>query len=580
MTPLTQRLEALVITALQCLHEQGTLTLEKMPAVQIDRTRNKQHGDFSCNVAMVLAKLAKRKPRELAQLVMDVLPAADFVAKVDIAGPGFINFTLSQQSWYTLINAIRKAGNQYGLSKAGNGERVMVEFVSANPTGPLHVGHGRGAAYGDALVRVLQAAGYDAYSEYYVNDAGRQMDILGLSTWLRYLAVQGERFDYPPNAYQGSYVIDMANTLAAQVGDRFKRDAAQVFNRLPQDPEERMDTMIARAKTLLGDDYKTVFDLSLHTQLDDLRDDLAGFGILYDNWFSERSLLDDGAIQHAIDVLTKNGKLYEKAGALWFKSTEYGDEKDRVVMRANGAHTYFAADIAYHLNKAERGFAKLINIWGADHHGYVARVQAAMQAMGLPKDKLLVLFVQFANLIRGGKKISMSTRSGEFVPLRELRDEVGKDAVRFFYTLRKTEQHMDFDLDLAKSQSSDNPVYYVQYAHARMCSVFRQLNEKHINVDIENADHALLQEEHEFELLNDLSRYPEVITNAAASYEPHQLAYYLRDLANSFHAYYNAHPFLSAEENLRNARLGLVDATRQVIANGLGVLGVSAPEKM
>jgi len=567
--------------ALASLASDGVLSTDSAPVVQVERSKSAEHGDFASNLAMVLAKSAGMKPRDLAEKICAALPASAVIARTEIAGPGFINIFLATDAYHELPDRIREQGAAYGTSTIGQGRRVMVEFVSANPTGPLHVGHGRGAAYGDALARVLRAAGFDAISEYYINDAGRQMDILAVSVWLRYLELCGETVAFPSAAYQGDYIFDIAATLHREDQVAYQTAASTLFDGLPSEDDALLDELIARAKDTLGKDgFHRVHGLARDTLVDDIRSDLQQFGVDYQAWFSEQSLIDSGAVQAAVDALKKNQFLYEKDGAWWFRTTDFGDEKDRVVLRANGNHTYFATDIAYHHNKLERGFEHVINIWGADHHGYIKRVKASMSALGLDADALTVLLVQFAVLYRGGAKVSMSTRSGEFVTLRELREEVGRDAARFFYALRKPDQHMDFDLDLAKTQSSDNPVYYVQYAHARICSVFRQLAEKGINVDLSRADPKQLVEARESDLLQKLSRYPEVVESAARSYEPHQVAYYLRELANDFHTYYNAHPFLAAEEDIRLARLSLIDATRQVLANALGLLGVGAPERM
>ncbi len=466
---------------------------------------------------------------------------------------------------------------------------MQVEFVSANPTGPLHVGHGRGAAYGAAVANLLEASGYTVHREYYVNDAGRQMDILAVSVWLRYLELCGEGVPFPSNGYRGDYVYDIAAALHREAGEALRRPAEEVGAELPPDApggdkEAHIDGLIARARRLLGEEaYRRVHDLALAVMLEEIRGDLAAFGVEYNEWFSERSLSERGAVQHAIDALRRRGHTYERDGALWFRSSAWGDEKDRVLVRENGQPTYFAADIAYHIDKRERGYRGLIDVWGADHHGYVARVKAAMAALDAAPEDLEVLLVQFAILYRGGRRLSMSTRSGEFVTLRELRNEVGRDAARFFYVMRSNEQHLDFDLDLAKSQSADNPVYYIQYAHARVCSVMQQLEAKGLAWDQARGRAAMhrLTEAHEKALMSSLSRYPEVVEAAAAGRAPHQLVHYLRQLANDFHTYYNAHPFLVAEDaTLRDARLTLVLATRQVIRNGLALLDVSAPESM
>ncbi len=584
---LKQQLQSLVGDVLKVLISDDMLPAIDQPEISIERTRQKEHGDYSCNIAMVLAKHARCAPRDLAQKIVDRLPASKIISKVELAGPGFINFFLTDEPLYQGVRDVFSEGGRYGHTDIGAGQKVIVEFVSANPTGPLHVGHGRGAAYGDALARLLRAAGYDVQTEYYVNDAGRQMNILAVSVWLRYLELCGEEMDFPANAYQGDYVWDIAASIHRSKGDALHRKIDHVFVGVPPDEplggdkEAHIDGLINRAKDLLADDYALVFDQGLNEITDNIRRDLSEFGVEFDNWFSERSLHQSGEMEKAIQTLEDNGYLYEKEGAKWFRSTDFGDEKDRVVVRDNGQTTYFASDIAYHLDKLDRGFDRLIDIWGADHHGYVARVKAALQALKADKDRFEVLLVQFAILYRGGEKLAMSTRSGEFVTLRELRNEVGNDAARFFYVLRKCEQHMDFDLDLAKSQSSDNPVYYVQYAHARVCSVMAQLAERNMQVpDSSKISLDMLTEDHEKEIMSQILRYQEVIESAAINHEPHQIAYYLRDLANAFHTYYNAHQFLIDDEGLRNARLVLIQATRQVLASGLDLLGVSAPESM
>ena len=567
--------------ALASLIRQGVLPASADIPIQLERARKAGYGDYASNLAMVLAKRAGLKPRDLAEQLCANFPASSLVVRSEVAGPGFINLFLAADAYQQLPVQIRTQGEAYGTSSNGAGQRVMVEFVSANPTGPLHVGHGRGAAYGDALARVLRAAGYDALSEYYINDAGRQMDILALSVWLRYLELSGETVSFPPAAYQGDYVFDIAATLHREDGEKYRSDATALLSSLPDDDDQALDTLISRARSVLGDPgFVRVHTLASETLVADIRADLTSFGVEYQTWYSERSLIDSGAVQRAIDDLKEGDFLYQDGDAWWFRSSNFGDEKDRVVLRANGNHTYFATDIAYHRDKVARGFDHVINIWGADHHGYIKRVKASLSALGIDQASLTVLLVQFAILYRGGEKVSMSTRSGDFVTLRELCEDVGRDAARFFYALRKPDQHMDFDLDLAKSQSSDNPVYYVQYAHARICSVFRQLDEKGIQINLAEANHGLLIEPRESDLLHKLSRYPEIVESAARAYEPHQVAYYLRELANDFHTYYNAHPFIAAESDLRLARLSLIDAVRQVLANALALLGVTAPERM
>ncbi|HSO81433.1 arginine--tRNA ligase [Thiocapsa sp.] len=588
-----QAITDLIRTALASLVEAPTADADALPAPQVDRTKDTSHGDFATNVALVLAKRLGAKPREIAQRLVDALPASPLVARVEVAGPGFINFFLAEDAYRRLIPEILSAGPAFGLSRIGAGQRVQVEFVSANPTGPLHVGHGRGAAYGAVVADLLAAVGFDVHREYYVNDAGRQMDILASSVWLRYLELCGEELTFPSNGYKGDYVWDIAATLHREHGDAYRVDAATVFAGLPPDAlpdgqdggdkEAHIDGVIAAAKQLLGDNrYRYVFELGLNTILDDIREDLAQFGVEYQEWYSERTLAESGAVARAIERLREAGHVYEQNGALWFRSSAFGDEKDRVVVRENGQSTYFASDIAYHMDKLERGFDRVIDIWGADHHGYVPRVKAALQAMGDDVERLEVLLVQFAILYRGGEKAQMSTRSGEFVTLRQLRKEVGRDAARFFYVMRRCEQHLDFDLDLAKSESSDNPVYYVQYAHARVCSVLRQAAEKGMPVEpspgVENLER--LTESHELALQRTLARYPEVVEAAALKAEPHLLTHYLRELANELHTYYNAHQFLVADAALRDARIKLILAVREVLRNGLGLLGVSAPEAM
>ncbi|MCW8901519.1 MAG: arginine--tRNA ligase [Gammaproteobacteria bacterium] len=585
-------LKALLEQVVINLKKDGVLADDVNPKIVIEHTRDPSHGDFASNLAMMLAKAAGQKPRDLAEKIVAALPENNDIDKVDIAGPGFINFFMNANTLTSVIPAILDAGEVYGHSTIGNGKRVQVEFVSANPTGPLHVGHGRGAAYGAAVADLLAAAGFQVHREYYVNDAGRQMDILCASVWVRYLSLCGALpdLDYlPANGYKGDYVWDVAAHLHRNNGDKFQKQWSDISQELPADEpdggdkEKFIDAVINMAKEQLGaEDYRFIFDTGLNYILDDIRDDLAHFGVVYEEWFSERSLTDNGLVKDAVERLQKTGHVDEREGALWFKSTDFGDEKDRVLVRANGQSTYFASDIAYHMNKLERGYDQVIDVWGADHHGYVPRVRAAMEAVGDDPSKLHVLLVQFAILYRGKEKMQMSTRSGEFVTLRQLRKEVGSDAARFFYVMRKCEQHLDFDLDLAKSKSNENPMYYIQYAHARVCSVLRQLDEKGFTHDQEAGFESLdkLSEPHEQALMTTLSKFAELVEKAALNHEPHQLAHYLRDLANDFHTYYNAHQFIVDDEVIRNARLCLIKATKQVLQNGLGLLGVSAPDEM
>ena len=561
--------------------------------IQVDYAREKSHGDFSSNIALVLAKKLQISPRQLAEKIIsnvDCSKANSKLEKIEIAGPGFINFFLKKSVWYPAIAQILTQTKEFGASKIGNNEPVLVEFVSANPTGPLHVGHGRGAAYGDSIARLLKTVGYRVCAEYYINDAGRQMNILATSVWLRYLEVCGEEFVFPSNAYRGAYVGEIAQQLFSQYGKHFFKPAELVFKDIPADEplggnkEAHIDALILKAKTLLGVvDYEKIFNAGLTSILLDIKEDLSAFRVNFDEWFSENSLFKIDFVDKTIQRLIASGTTYEANGALWFKSTDFGDDKDRVLLRENGQPTYFAADAAYRLFILEkRGFKKIINVLGADHHGYIARIRAVIQALGYPADSLTALLIQFAVLYRGDKKIPMSTRSGEFITLRELREEVGSDATRFFYVLRRAEQHMDFDLELAKEQSNANPVYYVQYAYARVASVMRQLVAKQLVWDKSLGMDSLeqLKEEQEQDLLILLNRYPEILELAAISYEPHIIAHYLRDLSQAFHVYYNQHVFLIKDDSLRNARLNLIVATQQVIKNGLKLLGVGTLEVM
>jgi len=563
-------------------------------AIALERPKQAAHGDFSCNLAMQLARAMKRNPRELAQLLLSEIPASPFVTKVEIAGAGFINFHLPSAAKLEVVRGVLAQGETFGRSSAGGGKKVQVEFVSANPTGPLHVGHGRGAAYGASLSSLLAYAGWDVTREYYVNDAGRQMDILGLSTWLRYLETWGEDVPFPPNGYQGDYVREMAQQMRRAHGDKYLRPAAAVLANTPGLPEREraddaakqqrelhLDALIVNAKDLLGSDWAYVHGHALTEQLADGRDDLEEFGVHFDVWFSEKSLFDTGLVARCVERLEQAGHLYVQDGAKWFKSTDFGDEKDRVVQRENGLYTYFASDIAYHLNKYERGFERIINIWGADHHGYIPRVKGAIAALGLAPEVLDVALVQFAVLYRDGQKASMSTRSGDFVTLRDLRREVGNDACRFFYVLRKSDQHLDFDLDLAKSQSNENPVYYIQYAHARVCSVLAQWTAAGGDEAVlGQAALARLDNPRELALAAKIGEFPEVVEAAADDVAPHAIAFYLKDLAAEFHSYYNAERMLVDDGALKDARVALAAAVRQVIRNGMAILGVSCPQSM
>lgn len=579
-------LQTLLETAIRRLQEDGEIDREYSWTIPIERSRTTAHGEFASPVALGMARAYHRKPRDLAECLVSRLPLSDKVQKAVVAGPGFVNFFMTPEAFHAELREILAAGERYGRSTVGKGQRIQVEFVSANPTGPLHIGHGRGAAIGASLAALLKAVGFEVHQEYYVNDAGRQMDILATSVWLRYLELCGEMVVFPPAGYRGDYIWDIAATLHREQGDAYRVPSAEVTMNVPStsdDAEAHIDALIATCIKLLGKArYRTILNRAATVLLEDIRDDLAQFGIHFNEWYHERALVDSGALKRVIQKLADAGQLYERDGASWFRSTAYGDEKDRVLIRENGQSTYFAADIAYHLSKLERGFERMIDIWGADHHGYVARVRAALASLGADPAQLEVLLVQFVNLFRGKEKVQMSTRSGEFITLRQLRKEVGRDAARFFFIMRKSDQHLDFDLDLARSHSADNPVYYIQYAYARICSVIRQLHEKGETWDRERGERNLhrLQEPHELTLMKTLTRYPEVVEAAAVHYEPHQLAFFLRELANEFHTYYNAHTFLVEEAPLRDARLALIIATRQVIGNGLQLLGVSAPETM
>jgi len=585
---LKPQLEQLLLSAVNELA--GGVLPEAPPAAAcvVERTRDPKHGDFASNVALRLAKSAHRKPRELAEAIIAALPSNSLIARTEVAGAGFINFHLTPEAYSRELASIHAAGAAYGHSGLGAGEKVLVEYVSANPTGPLHVGHGRQAAYGATLANLLEATGFDVQREYYINDAGRQVDILAVSTWIRYLEAGAESLPFPENGYRGEYVRSIAQSLREQVGDRLRRPAAAVLDGLPADApagdkEVYIDALIERARSLIGaEGFGTVLEVSLHGMLADIREDLQQFGVRFDRWYSERTLAESGAIDRALARLEHQGRLFRKDGALWFRATEFGDEKDRVVVRENGQKTYFASDIAYHLEKRERGFARLIDILGADHHGYIARVRAGLVAMGEPGDCLEVNLIQFVSLFRGGEKVPMGKREAQFVTLRQLREEVGNDACRFFYLMRSHDQPLDFDLELAKSRTNENPVFYIQYAHARVASVLKQLASRGLSFDraegLANAER--LSADHEQVVLQTLARYPEVLELAAANRAPHAVVHYLRDLANAFHTYYNAEQFIVTESTLRNARLALITGVQQVIRNGLTLLGVSSPESM
>jgi arginyl-tRNA synthetase len=555
----------------------------------IERTRDATKGDFATNIAMRLARIAGKPPRVLAQAIVDAMPTSPALHRIEIAGAGFINFFMANDALATVVRQVRELGDAYGRNGSGGGKKVLLEFVSSNPTGPLHVGHGRHGAFGASVGNLLAANGYAVHREYYINDAGRQMEILAASIWLRYIEALGEKFTFPANGYRGEYIREIAADLLQKADQRLLRPEGEVFGNLPKDEPEGgdkdayIDALIVRLRGLIGEDgFREVLDLGLAEIIRDIEQDLGEFGVRFDRWYSERSLADNGAIDRALGRLRKQGHVYEKDGAVWFRATSFGDEKDRVVVRENGVKTYFASDIAYHLDKRERGFDLLLDILGSDHHGYVARVRAGLEAMGEPPESLEALLVQFVTLFRGGEKAQMSTRSGEFITLRQLRNEVGNDACRFFYVMRGNDQHLDFDMELAKSRTNENPVYYIQYAHARVASVLKQLTAKDLSYDERMGLDSLatLTSPQETVLLTALGRYPEIIALAGANRAPHTLVHFLRDLANNFHTWYNAEQFIVADESLRNARLALALATQQVVRNGLTLLGVSAPETM
>jgi arginyl-tRNA synthetase len=586
-------LRELVAQALLDLRREGKIPADlELPEYVIERTKSREHGDYATNIALLLAKRIGMNPMALAETLIESMDANDeskHIEKVAVAKPGFINFTISRRCLLSTVRRVFEAGAEFGRQPAGSRESITVEFVSANPNGPLHVGHGRGAAYGATLANLLEAAGHGVQREYYVNDAGRQMDILAISVWLRYHELCGVAVRFPDNGYKGDYVIDIARALRAQEGDRLRFGAIDIFNGVPDDEgqggdkEKHVDALIANARRLLGDtDYRLVFNAGLDFCLTDIRNDLHGFGVDHDSFFSERSLSVDGYVRRAVDILRANGHLYEQDGALWFRATDFGDDKDRVVIRDNGVSTYFASDIGYLLSKFERGFERAFYIFGADHHGYIVRLKAAAKGLGLDESKIEIQLVQFAILYRGGERVQMSTRAGSFVTLRELREEVGNDAARFFYVMRSNDQHLDFDLDLAKSHSKENPVYYIQYAITRSAGLFRKLREKQwsYNDSAAVANRELMDSDAETVLLGELMRFPEVIESAAVNRGPQILANYLRETANAFHSFYENCDILSEDEAIRSARLGLCKATAQVLSNGLQLLGVSAPERM
>lgn len=543
--------------ALNTAVEKGDLPAFSLPYLEVEAPANSQHGDYAANAAMVLASQARQNPRKIAQIIQQNLcDPENIIEKTQIAGPGFINFFMKDSAWHDALKIIDEQKENFGRLDAGGGKKVQVEFVSANPTGPLHIGHARGAVVGDVIAHLLTTAGYSISREYYINDAGNQMNNLGKSVLLRYRELMGEQIEFPDTCYRGDYIKDIARDVLRTEGDKY----------LHTNEEETIAHFNALAGGLILEEIKT---------------DLKDFGVIFDVYFSEKELYKDNGVNNLLDKLQKQGFIYSDGETLWFKTTDFGDEKDRVVIRKNGEPTYFAADIAYHQNKFSRGFEEVIDIWGADHHGYMPRLWAGIQALGYDKNALKIILVQLVNLLRGGVPAAMSTRSGEFVTLREVLDEVGRDAARYNFLMRRSDSHLDFDLELAKKQSNENPVYYVQYAHARICSIIRMAGERGIRLpQYADVDPALLAEPDEKNLIKMLVRYPEIIQGAANSLEPHRITFYLNELAGVFHSYYNKNKVVSEDKNLSKARLFLVNTVKIVLQNALNILGVSAPEKM
>jgi len=552
-----QKLADIILFAARKAFEKGKLASEKFPAVEIGEPKTATHGDFSTNFAMVTASAQKLPPRKIAEIITgEIEDQAGLIEKTEIAGPGFINFFVKQNSWHPVLQHIYEDDERFGSCDIGKGKKIQVEFVSANPTGPLHVGHGRGAAVGDSVANILSFCGYDVQREYYINDSGRQISTLGRSVYLRYLELFGENVEFPGDCYQGDYIRDMALKMKEDKGGS-----------ILDEPEEKAVMFCARvaaAEILAG-----------------IKDDLELFGVKFDNWYSEQSLFDSGKVDSVINDFINRHIIYEKDGAHWFRTSEYGDEKDRVVIRNNGLTTYFASDIAYHVDKFGRGFERVIDVWGADHHGYIPRLFASIEAFGRRKDQFHVILIQLVNLLRSGEPVAMSTRSGEFVTLKDVINEVGTDAARFIFLTRHYESHLDFDLEVAKKKSNENPVYYVQYVHARISSIIRKGEEQGIkDIKWEDKHIAVLKEAEEIQILKTLSAYPEAVRSAAELLEPHRITYYLMNLAAAFHSYYNKHRVLSDDPGITEGRLCLVLGIKKVIRNGLKLLGVSAPEKM
>lgn len=553
----SDQLKEIIIDSIKKNIKQGNFQIEDIPEIILLTPKNKTHGDLATNIALQLSRVSKLKPIDIAHFIVDNLDTENNVIdKVEIAQPGFINIKLRGNWLFQVINEIREKGEDYGKVNLGKGKRIQVEFVSVNPTGPLHIGHGKCAVVGDALSNILKAVGFEVEKEYYINDQGRQIDLLGQSVQVRYNNLLGKNEEFPSEGYKGEYIVDIAKNIINKFQDKYKG----------KDDEESKEFFQ---------------EFTLKKILEGIREDLKDFGVEFDVWFSERSLYERNKLQEVIELLQQRGFLYKEKGALWLKSTAFGDEKDRVVIRENDMPTYFASDIAYHQDKYQRGFKKVIDIWGADHHGYIQRMKAAVQALGYPEDSLDVLIVQFVTLIKDGKEVGMSTRGGEFITLKDLIQEVGKDVARYFFLMRSYDSHTEFDLNIAKSQSMENPVYYIQYAYARICSIIKKAEQAGIQFykgKVINLQ--LLDKEEEFELIKKLSLLKEVIKKAALTWKPHLLTTYLYDLASSFHKYYTVHRIITEDEELTRARLLLIDCTRIVLLNSLRLLGISAPESM
>jgi arginyl-tRNA synthetase len=552
-----QTVTEILLQALARAKEKGELKLDTQPIIILDTPREESHGDLATTLAMALAKSESKPPRKIAELVIaNIQDEEGTIEKTEIAGPGFINFFFRKDRWKKTLFEIDAEGARYGLTNIGKGERVLVEFVSANPTGPLHVGHGRGAAVGDALANLLAAVGYEVTREFYINDAGRQIKLLAESVHARYQQALGNDVPFPEDGYHGGYVEEIAQGFIKLHGDKY------------------LKTPFKECADVFGDFGKDMM-------LADIRTDLEGFGVRFDAWFSEASLLSDQSVQKSIEELKESRNLYEQDGALWFRSTMFSDDKDRVVKKKDGSWTYLATDIAYHRKKLARGFTTLVNIWGADHHGYIPRVQAVIQAFGHPKDSLHVLLVQLVAILRHGKPVPMSKRAGTFVTLRDVVQDVGADAARYIFLTRRSDSHLDFDLDVAKEQSRENPVYYVQYAHARLASLFREAGSRNIPLPKnDTVDVSLLDLEEEQNIMKALAKYPELIEEAALAYEPHRLTYYLQDLAGLLHNYYFKHRVITEDAARTAAKLFLLKQVKTVIKSALAILGVNAPERM